>query len=255
MRVSVDGIGPDANGPSYQPSISADGRFVVFASDATNLVAGDSNGRKDVFVWDRTAPALTAMRRASVAGAATQSNGHSFEPSVSADGSRVAFLSDATNLSPASGGIQAYLRDLGASTTVQVSATSAGAAPNGPADQPKVSSDGRYVAFTSTATNLHPAQPCCVSRYLVRYRAADGTLQFADLEGTPVVPGDLAPEAKPFSSDGRYFAFEASAAYSGLDDNPGQDLYVYDFERGAAGLVSLGINGAAGDLSVFGGFR
>jgi Tol biopolymer transport system component len=253
VRVSVDGIGTDANGPSYQPAISPDGRFVAFTSEATNLVPGDSNGRKDVFVWDRLAPALTAIRRASVAGVATQSNGHSVEPSVSADGTRVAFLSEATNLSATGSGVQAYLRDFSAQTTVQVSATSAGGQPNGTADQPELSADGAYVAFTSTATNLDPAQPCCVSRYLVRYRVADGARQFAEVASAPVVPGDLSPEATPFSSDGRYFAFETSGAYSPLDANPGQDLYVYDFERGAAGLVSLGANGATGDLSAFGG--
>jgi Tol biopolymer transport system component len=254
VRVSVDGIGTDANGPSSNPAISADGRFVAYASVATNLVAGDTNARQDVFLWDSTAPALTATRRVNVAAAGAQSNGNGNEPSVSADGTRVAFLSDATNLGGTPNGVQAYLRDLTAQTTVMVSEPTAGGQPNGSADQPEVSADGRYVAFTTTANNLDAVdQPCCVARYLVRYRVADGKREFATIGGAPVIPGDLAPEATPFSSDGRYFAFETSGAYSPLDDNAGQDLYVYDFERKAAGLASVGPGGAAGDISNHGG--
>src|SRR5207249_1385057 len=96
-RVSVDSTGTEGNSASTHPSISADGRFVAFASDATNLVPGDTNGFQDVFVHDR----LTGTtERVSVDSAGTQGNSVSLEPSISADGRLVAFRSFASNLVP-----------------------------------------------------------------------------------------------------------------------------------------------------------
>jgi hypothetical protein len=115
--VSAALIGPEADGSSHSPVISADGRFVVFASDATNLVAGDNNGATDVFLRDTCigAPAgcTPQTTRISVAPDGGDSNGASASPSLSADGRFVAFDSVATNLvlndAPASG--RTFLRD------------------------------------------------------------------------------------------------------------------------------------------------
>src|SRR5262245_27577526 len=96
-RVSVATGGAQANGGSSSPAISADGRFVAFASEATNLVAGDTNGATDVFVRDL----LTfTTERVSVATGGVQANGFSFRPAISAAGRFVAFVSSATNLVP-----------------------------------------------------------------------------------------------------------------------------------------------------------
>ena len=80
---------------SQRPSISADGRYVAFESDASNLVSGDTNYHPDIFVHDRQTGQTT---RVSVASDGTQANGHSFDPSISADGRYVAFGSEADNL-------------------------------------------------------------------------------------------------------------------------------------------------------------
>lgn len=97
QRVSVAADGGEPDGPSFQPSISADGRFVAFASFATNLVADDENGAIDVFLRDlRTG--RTAL--ASVSSADAPANGDSQSPSISADGRAVAFISLASNLAP-----------------------------------------------------------------------------------------------------------------------------------------------------------
>jgi Tol biopolymer transport system component len=87
----------EANGTSGSPSISADGRFIAFVSDATNLVPSDTNGAADVFVRDRR---TGRTERASVRSGGVQANGRSYQPSISADGGRVAVGSYATNLVP-----------------------------------------------------------------------------------------------------------------------------------------------------------
>jgi len=92
-RVSV-GPGGQANGFSDSPAISADGRFVAFESDASDLVAGDTNGVFDVFVRDRLAG---VTRRVSV-GPGGQGNRGSFSPAISANGRSVAYVSAASNL-------------------------------------------------------------------------------------------------------------------------------------------------------------
>ena len=94
-RVSVASDGTQANGGSFTPSISADGRYVAFASIAVNLVSGDTNGVQDIFVHDRQTGQTT---RVSVASGGAQANGPSFDPSISADGRYVAFRSGADNL-------------------------------------------------------------------------------------------------------------------------------------------------------------
>jgi Tol biopolymer transport system component len=99
-RVSVASDGTQANGHSYAPSISDDGRYVVFRSAATNLVPNDTNERWDIFVHDRQ---THTTERVSVASDGAQANGHSYAPSISDDGRVVAFESDATNLAAGDG--------------------------------------------------------------------------------------------------------------------------------------------------------
>ena len=96
-RVSTAAVGGESNGFSYEPAISADGRFVVFESDASNLVPGDTNGNSDCFVKDCQTGAIT---RVSTAAAGGQSNRGSGDPAISADGRFVVFASDASNLVP-----------------------------------------------------------------------------------------------------------------------------------------------------------
>ena len=96
-RVSVAADGTQGNGTSSAPRLSADGRYVAFCSDASNLVPGDTNGVSDVFVYDRQ---TDTIERVSVAADGTQGNGNSYGASISADGRYVAFHSAASNLVP-----------------------------------------------------------------------------------------------------------------------------------------------------------
>ena len=96
-RVSVDDSGNQSDGASFRPSLSADGRYVAYHSEASNLVSGDTNGASDVVLYDRRSG---ATRRVSVAGGGAEANGDSERPSLSGSGRLVTFESDATNLVP-----------------------------------------------------------------------------------------------------------------------------------------------------------
>ena len=138
-------------------AISAGGRYVAFASDATNLVFSDTNNKRDVFVRDLQTSTTT---RVSLNAAGVQGNKESSWPSISADGRFVAFLSIATNLVPggASGLGDVFIRDRQNGTTMLVSAHCTGGgiphAANSYSLAPAISADGRFVAFRSYASNL-----------------------------------------------------------------------------------------------------
>jgi hypothetical protein len=152
-RVSRDSAGVQGNGLSLDPSISDDGRFVAFGSAATNLVSGDTNGERDVFVRDRQTGTTTKVSKSSAGVAGDALSG---TPSISADGRYVVFESTATNL--VSGDTNAkfdvFVRDRQTGTTTRVSKSSAGAEGNDFSYYSDISSDGRYVAYQSFATNL-----------------------------------------------------------------------------------------------------
>ena len=159
--VSVGPLGVLPNNISEEPSISADGRFVAFSSLATNLVAGDTNGKRDVFVRDRMTQTTTRVSLGSCQyrGGCAQSNDDSDHPRISADGRFVAFKSYAGNLVAGNGGItikrrNVFIRDRLTGTTTQVSVGSSGAQGNNHSEWPSLSADGRFVAFASFASNL-----------------------------------------------------------------------------------------------------
>ena len=154
QRVSVTSDGTQGNGWSYFSTISADGRYVAFESEATNLVDGDTNGFRDVFVHDRV---TGETQRVSVASDGTQGNGHSdWLSSISTDGRYVAFESEATNLVSLDTNTawDVFVHDRVAGETERVSIASNGTQGNDGSYWPSISSDGRYVAFTSDTTNL-----------------------------------------------------------------------------------------------------
>ena len=152
-RVSIRSNGVQANGPSQLPDISDSGRFVTFSSTATNLVPGDTNLTSDIFVHDRKTDKTT---RVSTLSNGNQSNGPSTLPNISGNGRFVSFESTATNLVPGDGnGVSdIFVKDRKTGKTRRVSLKSNGAQSNGPSLYSDISGNGRYVTFTSAATNL-----------------------------------------------------------------------------------------------------
>src|SRR4028119_1996696 len=157
-RVSVDSAGNQAFGPpsySSYPSISYDGRFVAFISNAPNLVPGDTNDSDDIFLRDTLTNTTT---RVSVDSAGNQGNNASGNPSISADGRFVAFNSGASNIVPGdtNNNNDIFVRDTLTNTTTLVSSDSAGKQGNNASGLTSISADGRFVAFNSYASNLVP---------------------------------------------------------------------------------------------------
>ena len=154
VRVSVSSAGTQADGDSRSPAISADGRYVVFESVATNLVTGDGNGAADIFVRDTKTSTTTRVSRATGGGDA---NGASLHPSISADGRFIAFESTASNLvaSDTNGFGDAFVYDQQTGTISRLSTTSdSRTAGNDMSGSAVISPEGRFVVFTSKAQNL-----------------------------------------------------------------------------------------------------
>ena len=154
QRVNVSATGAQATGLTVSPTMSADGRYVAFTSDAA-LVSGDTNGVADIFVRDLRAGTTV---RVSVAADGAQAAGASYAPMIGADGRYVVFGSDATNLVPGdtNGAADVFRRDLRTGTTVRVSLTADNGQPDDASYGGVLTGDGRSVAFASAATNLVP---------------------------------------------------------------------------------------------------
>jgi len=225
-RVSVASSGSQANGNSEEPSISSDGRFIAFISDATNLVTGDTNGVADVFVHDMD---TGVTERVSVASVGTQGNDDAFTLSLSSNGRFVAFGSLATNLvaGDTNAVIDVFVHDRNTGTTVRVSISTAGAQANNESLSPAVSSDGRFVAFQSDASNLVPLDTNNSSDIFVRDRTTGVTERVSVASDGVQADGDSFSPA--ISSDGRFVAFtsEATNLVAG-DTNNKADIFVHD---------------------------
>jgi Tol biopolymer transport system component len=245
-RVSVDSSGAEANGSSFRPSISADGRFVAFQSYATNLVAGDLNDLSDVFVHDRSTGETT---RISVAPDGTEANGMSRSAAISADGRFVAFESQAGNLisGDANACADVFLRDLASGTTSLVSVDSAGAQASGPSSAPSISADGRFVAFASRADDLDAFDlNGCTDVFVHDFVSGATERVSVDSSGRDA---DRESDWPSISGDGRTVAFESDAtSLVSLDGNGMTDVFVHDRETGATTRVSVDSAGLEGDL-------
>jgi Tol biopolymer transport system component len=241
-RVSVGPAGGEPIGPSFESSVSSDGRFVAFASDASNLVLRDHNRGTDVFVRDR---ALGRTERASVGAGGAEGKGISSLCSLSANGRFVAFASTAPNLVAAdSNGVRdVFVRDRVLGTTQRVNVSGTGAAANAASGQPFVSADGRFVSFTSGASNLVPSDTNGVSDVFLRDRAARTTRRVSVRSGG--VQADGASSESSLSGDGRLVVFQSVA--SGLvpgDANARADVFVHDRVTRTTTRASVSSGGA-----------
>jgi Tol biopolymer transport system component len=249
-RVSESSAGQEANGPSGVPSISADGRFVAFESDASNLVPNDTNGRTDIFVHDRVS--LTTAR-VSVSSDRAQGNDESRTPRLSANGRFVAFESRAGNLvsDDTNGVLDVFVHDRLTGETTRASVSSAGAEGDAASARPAISADGRYVAFDSDATTLAPGGAHSAGDIFVHDRWTGETVRVSvSSSGTP----SNGPNSQAaISADGRFVAFTSSATNLIVPDLNGDftDVFVRDRATGQTSLASRSTNGVQGDLFSF----
>lgn len=230
-RVSVDSNGVGGNDYSLVSSISADGRFVAFVSNSSNLVPGDTNGAQDIFVCDNQSG---QTERVSVSSTGVENpNGAGSEVKISPNGRYVAFIAHSTTLVPKEqASTDVYLRDRWENTTILANTSSAGVMGNGVSFYASFGSSENFVSFTSYANNLVPEdhnnrndifirnlQSGDVERVSV---ASDGTEGDGDSYGTSWVGSSV-------SSDGNFVIFRSSSTnlISGETNNiPG--IYIRD---------------------------
>ncbi len=242
VLVSVSPDGKQGNKASKRPGISGDGRYVVFDSNAFNLVPGDTNGGTDIFVYDRKTREIIL---ASVGNDGKQAAGAGRYAAISEDGRFVAFHSGDGALVPGdtNGKTDVFVRDLFAQTTTRVSISTEGVEGDKASKFPSLSRDARFVAFESTATNLVPNDTNGVGDIFVHDRKTGKT------ERVSVGPGGVqanGPSRYPsISGDGRYVQFWSVASNLVPGDTNGVgDIFVHDRKTGKTVRASVGDDGA-----------
>ena len=242
-RVSVALNGAQTNGDSLGPSISADGRYIAFASNASNLAPDSDPGRFgwDIFVRDR----LTGQTElVSVNSSGEQANQESQSASISSDGRYVVFSSYATNLTPGidNGWPNVFVHDRQTGLTEWVSVGLNGAQPNGSclegAGPRTISADGRYVTFWSDASNLVPGDTNGVGEVFVRDLQMKKTTRVSVRSDGKQANG---PSGAPaLSADGRFVLFQSDATNLAPGDTNGVgDIFVRDLQTGQTERVNV----------------
>jgi Tol biopolymer transport system component len=248
-RVSVSSTGAQAFAGSGEVSISANGRFVVFQS-AWPFVANDTNGLSDIYVHDRK---TRITRRVSVATGGAQADGDSVDAEISGNGRFVVFVSYAKNLVPLdeNNAEDVFIRDRKTKTTRRVSVSSAGEEADEYSARPSVSSDGRFVAFASYATNLGGPVVSSQQNVYVRDRKLKTTRRVSLGLGGAAPDGDstlCAGYAPAISADGTFVAFASKATNLVTGDSgPKQDVFVRNRKTGVTRRVSVSSAGAEAD--------
>lgn len=243
--VSVSSNGEQGNARSglYRPSISGDGRYVVFASNATNLIESDTNGHWDVFLRDRL---LGLTTRASVVTGGGETNSWSIAPVISADGRQVAFISRATNFgfgTPATP--QGYIYDTATNQTRPISLNEVGTTMNSDVSELSISADGRYVTFTTLAPLVTGDTNFKTDAYLRDTMLGVTERVSVSSEETQ---GNQNSGRSTVSSDGSYVAFSSHAGNLVPDDtNFAYDVFVRDRLLGETVRVSVSTAGVQGN--------
>ncbi|MCA9995482.1 MAG: PD40 domain-containing protein, partial [Anaerolineales bacterium] len=235
-RISVSATGQQGNGGSTRPVISSDGRYIAFMSIASNLVAGDTNGSYDIFVYDRI---TEGIERVSVSSSGVQGDASSADPSISNDGRYVAFLSFATNFSandPDFDVEDIYVHDRQTNQTQLVSVSSQGVKGNLRSYEPAISGNGQFVAFTSNANNLVANDTNGWWDVFVYNRNTGVTVRRSVDSGG--VQSDRGGKTPSISNDGRYLAFVSTALIAGsIGEN---QVFLHDSSTNQTIWVSSG---------------
>lgn len=252
VRVSVNSSGNQSTGGrrSTSPVINSDGTKIAFISDATNLVAGDTNNAQDVFLRDLSA-GTTVRANVSSSGAQASNLSKSFDLWISADGTKVAFSSQATNLIPGdtNGNPDIFIRDVSAGTTVRVSLDSSGnQVAVGGCYTPSISPDGTKVAFESGSPNVVPDDTNGLDDIFVRDLVTSTTVRISvDSAGNQANNGSS--NSPTFNADGTKIAFSSAAKNLVADDtNNVRDVFVRDLSAGTTVRASVSSSGVQANL-------
>ena len=243
-RVSVDSAGFQGNGYSVWSAVSSDGRFVTFESEASNLVANDTNFQTDVFVHDRQTGQTT---RVSVDSAGVQGNSWSEIPAISSDGRFVSFKSGASNLVPNDTNFRSdiFIHDRQSGQTSRVSVDSAGTQGNNSSYGSALSASGRFVAFNSRASNLVPNDTNERTDVFVHDRQTGQTTRVSVDSGG--VQSNNESEQLTISADGHFVAFEWWPSDVPGETNGPSNIYVHDRQTNQTSLVSADSAGLQGN--------
>lgn len=247
VLVSVSSSGQQTNGSSVDPSVSADGRYVAFGSDADNLVPGDDNQEGDVFVRD-LATGSTSLVSVSTSG--RKGNSYSSGPAISDNGRYMCFDSYSSNLvrGDTNDEPDAFVRDRQTGKTMRVSVSSTGAQANEGAGFCSISGNGRYVAFASTSNNLAPGDTNGLTDIFLRDRLT-GTTSLVSRTSTGGIGNGYSFFAA-ISADGRHVAFRSSASNMVPGDTNGTpDVFVRDLASGTTSRVDVSSSGAQNNRS------
>ncbi len=246
-RASQDAASGQANADSLRPALSADGRYVAFQSYASNLVAGDTNGAVDIFVKDLQDGAIS---RVSSGPGGAQANAASGYPVLSGDGRLLAFSSYASNLvgDDTNQAYDIFVRDRQTGINTRISTDAAGMQANGHSfgEGLAFSADGRFLLFTTEATNLLPGSQLFSSSVMVK-NLSTGAIARAS-ESAQGLAGNGAAFAGAISADGHYVVFSSHA--SNLvdgDTNGASDIFVKDMWSGAIRRLSGNESGTEGN--------
>ena len=244
-RVSKSTNGVAGNGLSLNPAISGNGRYVVFQSEATNLVSGDSNNFADIFVYDTL---LDTTTRLNVGAGNVQANNASASPSVSSDGRYVVFESSATNLvgTTAIGRNHVYVRDTQTGTLARVDQSTSGGEPNGASEKARISPDGSVITFVSSASNLVAGDTNGQPDVFVVERSTGATSRVSVAgDGSQANGASLDPAV---NENGRYVVFSSVATNLVAGDTNGtSDVFVRD--RMANTTLRLSVSAAGTQVS------
>ncbi len=248
-RVSVSSGGAQANGASFTPDLSGDGRSVAFSSTASNLVASDTNGAEDIFIYDRQ---HCQTQRGSVSTSGIQANGGSALPRFSSDGRRLVFESNASNLvtSDLLGFTDVFIRNVPNAQTERVSLTFTQLEANGNSLTAVTSAEGRIVAFESFASNLTSTPDSLGFRDVFARDTLTSATSLISVS-TSGTPGNGESRWAAISDDGRYVVFQSEASnLIPADGNAHTDIFIRDRQTSTTTRIN-GIGGAAPNADSF----
>jgi|GEM_PF-1224812 len=244
ILASVSTSGAQGNGRSHYPGISADGRYVAFQSLATDLVSPGTTGDQ-VFVRDLQTGTTTLV---SVTAGGTPGNDNCDAPAISPDGRYVTFASFATNLVvPATSGWQIFVHDRQTGANWLASKGPSGDQGNNSSYSPRISADGRYIAFNSDATNLVSPDTSVMQTFV--YDRMSDTVSLASVSTGGDQGDNRVLNPSGISADGRYVTFSSFAHNLVSPPTTLVQVFLRDRQAGATTLVSANASGDQGNDS------